>query len=61
MDIAYSQPKISVITVVYNDEVNIEKTIKSVLDQTYTNIEYIIVNGASRDKTTKKIKGFMTQ
>ena len=60
MDIAYSQPKISVITVVYNDEVNIEKTIKSVLDQTYTNIEYIIVNGASRDKTSEIINKYIS-
>lgn len=44
-------PKISIITVVYNGESLIERTIKSVLEQTYTNIEYIIVDGLSTDST----------
>ena len=50
--------KLSVITVVYNDIQNIEKTIKSVLEQTYKNIEYIIVDGASTDGTTDVIKKY---
>lgn len=44
-------PKISIITVVYNGEAVVEDTIKSVLEQDYPNIEYWIIDGASKDKT----------
>ena len=43
--------KISIITVSYNSEKTIERTIQSVLSQTYDNIEYIIVDGKSEDGT----------
>ena len=43
--------KLSIITVVKNDEKNIEKTIKSVLKQSYKKFEYIIVDGKSTDST----------
>lgn len=44
-------PKISIITVCYNCAKTIEKTIKSVLSQTYSNIEYIVIDGKSNDGT----------
>ena len=48
----------SVITVVKNDEKNIEKTIKSILSQTLNDYEYIIIDGKSQDKTFLKIQKF---
>lgn len=44
-------PKVTVITVVYNAHTLIERTIKSVLGQSYANIEYIVVDGGSSDGT----------
>lgn len=43
--------KITIITVVKNAEQTIERSIKSVIDQNYDNIEYIVIDGASKDKT----------
>lgn len=42
----------SIITVCFNSEKTIERTIKSVLEQSFQDYEYIIVDGASRDRTT---------
>ena len=44
-------PKFSVITVCYNAQATIEDTIQSVIAQTYHHVEYIIVDGASKDRT----------
>nr|WP_245925533.1 glycosyltransferase family 2 protein [Arcticibacter pallidicorallinus] len=41
----------SVVTVVYNNVQDIERTIRSVVDQTYQNIEYIVIDGGSTDGT----------
>ena len=43
--------KISIITICYNAEKEIARTIKSVLKQTFKDIEYIIVDGKSKDRT----------
>lgn len=45
------QPKVSIITVCYNSAKTIEKTIQQVLNQNYKNIEYIIIDGKSTDRT----------
>ena len=50
--------KVSVITVCYNSARTIEATIQSILMQTYSNIEYIIIDGASRDNTLDIIKKY---
>ena len=52
------KPKLSVITIVYNNVCDIERTILSVLGQTYTNIEYIIVDGLSNDGTLQVINKY---
>ncbi|MDX8338075.1 glycosyltransferase family 2 protein [Draconibacterium sp. IB214405] len=53
-----NNPLVSIITVVYNGEEHIEQTIQSVLNQTYKNIEYIIIDGASTDGTPEIIKRY---
>ena len=52
------QPKLSVITIVYNNTADIERTMLSVLGQTYANIEYIVVDGLSTDGTLDIIKNY---
>jgi len=51
-------PTLSVITVVYNNVRDIERTIKSVIGQTYPHIEYILVDGHSTDGTVDVIKRY---
>lgn len=50
--------KVSIITVVYNGANTIEQTIKSVIGQTYEDIEYIVIDGASADGTQQIIKKY---
>lgn len=52
--------KITIITVCYNAVNVLEKTICSVLNQSYKNIEYIIIDGKSTDGTLNIIKKYDT-
>ncbi|KZL48979.1 glycosyl transferase [Nodularia spumigena CENA596] len=52
------KPLISVVTVVFNGEQFLEQTIQSVINQSYSNIEYIVIDGASTDKTLDIIKQY---
>ena len=51
-------PVISIITIVFNGEKHLEQTIRSVLDQTYPHIQYIIIDGGSTDQSVNIIKKY---
>lgn len=53
-----SKPKISVVTICYNSAATIEKTIKSVVQQAYGNLEYVIIDGASTDDTLNIVNAY---
>lgn len=50
--------KITIITVCYNAATVIEKTIKSIINQTYSDIEWVVVDGKSNDNTNEIIKKY---
>lgn len=50
--------RFSIITICYNSEKTIERTLQSVLAQTYSNYEYIVVDGASKDRTLSIVKRY---
>ncbi|KIL49929.1 glycosyltransferase [Jeotgalibacillus soli] len=52
------QPKISIITACFNSEETIEQTIQSVINQTYDNVEYILIDGASSDGTMEIVNKY---
>lgn len=53
-----SKPLISILTVVFNGERFIESSILSVINQSYDNIEYIIIDGGSTDETLNIIRKY---
>jgi putative colanic acid biosynthesis glycosyltransferase len=53
-----SNPLVSIITVVFNGEKHLEQTIHSVINQKYKNIEYIIIDGGSTDRTLEIIENY---
>lgn len=50
--------KVSIITIAYNSEAEIRSTIASVLEQSYTDMEYLVIDGASKDKTLDVAEGY---
>lgn len=60
MEASFS-PTLTVITVVYNNVRDIERTVKSVVNQTYPHIEYIVIDGGSTDGTTEVISRYLGQ
>lgn len=55
---ANNLPIISIVTIVFNGEKYLEETIQSVINQTYNDIEYIIIDGSSTDGTLEIIKKY---
>ena len=53
--------KISIITVVKNSEKTIEKTIKSIVGQTYKNYQYIVIDGSSTDNTMRILERYRSK
>ena len=58
---APAKPVLSVITVVYNNAADIERTIRSVVGQTYPGIEYLIIDGGSTDGTVEIARQYEEQ
>ncbi|MVD67221.1 glycosyltransferase, partial [Vibrio cholerae] len=54
-----SSPKISVVMSVYNGEKYLGEAIDSILKQTFSDFEFIIINDGSTDKTLEIIKSYM--
>jgi len=56
-----SQPLVSIVTPSYNQGEFIEETLRSVKNQTYDNVEHIVVDGGSTDETLDLLKGYESQ
>jgi len=51
-------PKISIVTPSFNQAEFLEQTLRSVLDQNYPNLEYLVIDGASTDDSAEIIKTY---
>jgi glycosyltransferase involved in cell wall biosynthesis len=58
---ARQTPLVSIITIVYNREAYLEQAINSVLQQSYPNIEYIVIDGGSTDNSVSIIKKYASK
>ncbi|GGK30669.1 hypothetical protein GCM10007962_26260 [Yeosuana aromativorans] len=56
-----NKPLVSIITTTFNSELTIKDTLESILKQTYNNIEYIIIDGMSEDKTVSIINSYKSK
>lgn len=51
-------PLISIVTIVFNGEAHLEDALRSVIDQTWTNVEYIVIDGGSKDRTVDILRKY---
>lgn len=56
-----NMPKISIITPTYNSEDTLGGTINALLRQSFSDFEYIVIDGASKDQTLEKIKSYIPE
>lgn len=54
----FNNSKISIVTACYNNQNTITDTIESVLNQTYSNVEFVVVDGSSKDNTVEIVRSF---
>jgi len=54
-----NKPLLSVVMSVYNEEEYLKKSIESILDQTFTDFEFIIINDGSTDKTQNILENYV--
>ena len=54
-------PRVTIITAVYNGVKHIEQTIKSIIEQDYPNLEYIVIDGGSTDGTVEILKTYRSK
>ena len=54
-------PKLSIITVCLNSSISIERTIRSVINQSFQNYEYLIIDGGSNDGTIAIIQKYLNK